>query len=108
MGEAICARAGEESRRAWYAGWRGYDHVGIHKVDTQMNVMVAGLGLPLVVDALSEASVDLPEDVLDRPLGGVVVGEVERGGVDEGEVEDLRCTVAVVVVAISGLEVDVD
>lgn len=106
MGEAVGASAGEEGgRRARHAGWRGYDHVGIHKVDAQMDVMVAGLSLPLVVDALREASVDLSEDVLDGPLGGVVVGEVERGGVDESEGEDLRCAVVSIV---SGVEVDVD
>lgn len=106
MGEAVGASAGEKGgRRARYAGWRGYDHVGIHKVDAQMDVMVAGLSLPLVVHTLSEASVDLSEDVLNGPLGGEVVREVERGGVDEGEGEDLRCTVAGID---SGVEVDVD
>lgn len=65
MGEAVCPRAGEKGGGwAWHAGWRGYDHVGIHKVDAQVNVMVAGVGLPFVVDALNEASLDLPDDVL--------------------------------------------
>lgn len=73
-----------------------------------MDVMVTGLGLPLVVDAFGEAGVDLSEDVLDCALDGVVVGEVERGGVDEGECEHLRVAVTTTGSVISGVEVDVD
>jgi hypothetical protein len=55
-----------------------------------MDVVVPCLRLPVVFHAICEAGVDLAGDFLDGALGGMLVGKVEGGSVDEGESKDVR------------------